>query len=437
MYAFVRERVKTVNKHTKRYLEKICGDVYYVECPSYNGYCYYIVLIDDFTSFSFIILLKERGEFRFRLDNWYKEVTEGGKYRIEIIQLDRAGEFIDQDVKDFCIKYGVKLQYTLARQHQQNGLAERRIRTLNDKQRTMLHAGKFPLSLWAEAVMTANDILNLSPAKRNHDRKSPYHMRYGHSPPILHLRTFGCVAWAYVDIERRTKLSPRAIKCIFVGYLKDRKGYRLLEIKTMKPILTRNVIFFEKKYATIPNKIPHAIDASYRDVPAFTNESHIDTLFRHVEQAQDEEEIASVTSSNKERTRTDHPDSSQERPEESSRGGTIDQIEDRSIEDNLIRDERVPVNYTDEEDEKSNDFEERFDEQDKNENILIKKIKQQTNALAKARKELTLKKLQEWSARENETNIKDFTKDHAILTLPAPYPIKTSIRLNLKILNMI
>jgi hypothetical protein len=66
-------------------------------------------LIDDFTSFSFIILLKERGEFRFRLDNWYKEVTEGGKYIIEIIQLDRAGEFIDQNVKDFYIKYGVKL----------------------------------------------------------------------------------------------------------------------------------------------------------------------------------------------------------------------------------------------------------------------------------------------------------------------------------------
>jgi transposase InsO family protein len=414
---------RTVDKHTQKYLEKICGDVYYVECPSYNGYRYYVALIDDFTSFGFVILLKERSEFKMKLEQWYQEIIEGGRYELRTLQLDHAGEFIDIDVKNLCIKYGIKLQYTQARQHQQNGLAERRIRTLNDKQRTMLHAGNFPLTLWAEAIITANDIINISPAKRNRDRKSPYHMKNGHSPPILDLRTFGCVAWAYIDVEIRTKLSKRAVKCIFVGYLKDGKGYRLLEIETMKPVLTRNALFFENMYATIPKQIPQNVTVSYQEIPSVSNEVHMDSLFKHVEQFPSEN--SPEISSNKERKGPDQPNSSQERTEESSKGGTIDQTEDLSKEeDSLQLDKSVPVNYTDEsenENERKKEMNkidnrlEKEDERNEKGNLLIQKIRRQTELLANSRKELTLRKLQEWCQKENERK-KEIIEDHVMLT---------------------
>ena len=410
---------QSIDKHTQRYLEKVCGDVYYVECASYNGYRYYIVLVDDYTSFSFILLLKERSEFRFKLEQWYQEVIEGGRYVLNTIQLDRAGEFIDADVKDLCVKHGVKLQYTLARQHQQNGLAERKIRTLNDKQRTMLHAGNFPIALWAEAVMTANDILNISPAKRNRNRRSPYYMKNGRSPLITGLRTFGCVAWAYIDVENRTKLSQRAVKCIFVGYLRDSKGYRLLELDTMKPILTRNVLFIENIYATIPKEIPQNVNASYREVPSVTNESHMDSLFKHVEHVLSPSKSSPEIASNEERTGSDQPKTSQERTDESPKGGTIDRTEDMSDkEDNPKLDESVPVNYTDESETETKDKESRLEKVDKgNEegNLLIEKIKRQKELLANSRKELTLKKLQQWCEQRNKAD-KENVKDHAMLT---------------------
>ncbi len=407
---------QSVDKHSQKYLEKICGDVYYVECPSYNDHRYYVVLIDDYTSFSFVILLKERSQFKTKLEQWYQEVIEGGRHELQTIQLDHAGEFIDTDVKALCIKYGIKLQYTLARQHQQNGLAERRIRTLNDKQRTMLHAGNFPLTLWAEAITTANDILNISPAKRNRNRKSPYYMKNGHSPLISHLRTFGCVAWAYVDIENRTKLSKRAVKCIFVGYLKESKGYRLLEIETMKPIKTRNVLFFENMYATIPKQIPQNIVTSYREVPSVSNESHMNSLVRHVEQLSSPNISSPETASNTERFGSDQPYSSQERTEESQKGGTIDQTEDLSKEeDNLNLDKRVPVNYTDESKEKTDENENELEKENEKENSLIERIKKQRNILANSRKELTLKRLEEWCEQQNEKKRYEI-KDHVMLT---------------------
>ena len=107
---------------------------------------------------------------------------------------------------------------------QQNGIAERKNRTIMEMARCML--GNLPSFLWEEAVITAIYTLNRCPTKAV-EGKTPYEAWTGNKPNISHLRVFGCEAFSYIVSERRKKLDKRAEKCIFVGYDNQHRGYRL------------------------------------------------------------------------------------------------------------------------------------------------------------------------------------------------------------------
>nr|GEZ67351.1 putative ribonuclease H-like domain-containing protein [Tanacetum cinerariifolium] len=68
---------------------------------------------------------------------------------------DNEGEFRNKEVNDFCLQKGIKKEFSNARTPQQNGVAERRNRSLIEAARTMLVDAKLPVTFWAEAVNTA------------------------------------------------------------------------------------------------------------------------------------------------------------------------------------------------------------------------------------------------------------------------------------------
>nr|GFA11298.1 ribonuclease H-like domain-containing protein [Tanacetum cinerariifolium] len=68
---------------------------------------------------------------------------------------DNGGEFRNQEMNDFCLRKGIKREFSNARAPQQNGVAKRRNRTLIEVARTMLADAKLPVTFWAEAVNTA------------------------------------------------------------------------------------------------------------------------------------------------------------------------------------------------------------------------------------------------------------------------------------------
>jgi hypothetical protein len=65
---------------------------------------------------------------------------------------------------------------------------------------------------------------------------------------VAHLRTFGCIAYAYIPSELRKKLDDRSEKCIFIGYSETSKAYRLYNPLTKKLILSRDVQFLENQF---------------------------------------------------------------------------------------------------------------------------------------------------------------------------------------------
>ena len=72
---------------------------------------------------------------------------------------------------------------------------------------------------------------------------TPYQCWWGKRPRIDHFRVFGCVVWAHIPKEKRTKLDPKATQCIFVGYSEHAKAYVCWDAVRRKHIISRDVYF--------------------------------------------------------------------------------------------------------------------------------------------------------------------------------------------------
>ncbi|CAL8152916.1 unnamed protein product [Prunus armeniaca] len=114
-------------------------------------------------------------------------------------------------------------QYTTPGIPQQNGMAERRNRTLKDMVRSMFSKNDFPKSIWGEAIKTANYILNRVPSK--FVPKTPLEIWTTIKPSLRHLHVWGCKVEARICNPQEKKLDPKTISCHFIGYLARSKGF--------------------------------------------------------------------------------------------------------------------------------------------------------------------------------------------------------------------
>ena len=87
------------------------------------------------------------------------------------VQSDNAKEF--EKLAHVIKRHGTKFRFTQAYTPQQNGMAERRMRSIMEKSRSMLYEGHLPLALWGEAVITATYLINVTPSAAI-DMRSPY-----------------------------------------------------------------------------------------------------------------------------------------------------------------------------------------------------------------------------------------------------------------------
>ncbi|MCO5569018.1 hypothetical protein L7F22_022724 [Adiantum nelumboides] len=164
--------------------------------------------------------------------------------KIQTLRTDQGGEYMSDAFKDFFGKKGIKHQCTMPYTLQQNGVAERKNRSLMEMARCMLKAKSLPHKLWMDAVACASDVLNRCPA-RSLKTITPYEAWYDRKPSVTYLHVFGCLAYAHIPQQLRGKLDDKAVKCIFVGYSSGSKGYRLYNPATNKMFESHDVIFAE------------------------------------------------------------------------------------------------------------------------------------------------------------------------------------------------
>ncbi|CAL0318234.1 unnamed protein product [Lupinus luteus] len=136
-------------------------------------------------------------------------VEKGSGYAIKVLQSDRGGEYNSQEFVNFCDIHGIKRQLTEAYTPQQNGIAERKNRTILNMVRTILKMSGVPRNFWPEAVNWSIHLLDRNPtfAVKN---MTPEEAWKGHKPSVEHFRIFGCITYAHVPDQKRKKLDDKA-----------------------------------------------------------------------------------------------------------------------------------------------------------------------------------------------------------------------------------
>ncbi|GJR21620.1 retrovirus-related pol polyprotein from transposon TNT 1-94 [Tanacetum coccineum] len=170
--------------------------------------------------------------------------VNGKKETVRRIRTDNGTEFVNQTLREYYEKVGISHETSVARSPQQNGVVERRNRTLIEAARTMLIYAKAPLFLWAEAVATACYTQNRSMIRRRHG-KTPYELLHDKPPDLSYLHVFGALCYPTNDSENLGKLQPKADIGIFIGYAPTKKAFRIYNRRTRRIIETIHVDFDE------------------------------------------------------------------------------------------------------------------------------------------------------------------------------------------------
>ena len=217
----------------------VCGPM---RTTSLGGARYFVTFTDDKSRQTFVYTMKHKSDTLAKFQE-FKSMAENttGK-RIKILRCDNGGEY--DKFNSTCVNLGIIRQTTAPYSPQQNGVAERLNRTIMESARCMLHQAGLSREFWAEAVTTAVYIKNRSPTKAL-TNIIPEEAWSGRKPSVRHLRIFGCDAYVHIPKERRSKLDPKSVKCIFLGYCQGSKAYRLYNTETRQIVKSRDVIFDE------------------------------------------------------------------------------------------------------------------------------------------------------------------------------------------------
>jgi len=131
----------------------------------------------------------------------------------------------------------------------------------------MLIEKNLPNYFCAEVVATVVYIMNRTPIVAVHGMTLEEKFT-GKKPDVSHLRVFGCITYVHVPDEKRSKLDPKAEKCIFIGYSLEQKTYRCFNPSTRKLQVSRDVVFDEMVNWYPPLKITEDGEAKNGDVPS-------------------------------------------------------------------------------------------------------------------------------------------------------------------------
>nr|GEU57142.1 hypothetical protein [Tanacetum cinerariifolium] len=178
------------------------------------------------------------------LINFLRLVQRGLQTKVRIVRTDKVLEFLNQNLHACFAAEGIHHQTSVARTPEQNGVVERRNRTLVEVARMMLSAAKVPLFFWAEAIATSCFTQNSSLVIPRHE-KTPYHIINDRKPSVKFFHIFGSLCYIVRDGENFDKMKEKGDACIFVGYSTQSRAYRVFNKRTRVIVESIHVNFDE------------------------------------------------------------------------------------------------------------------------------------------------------------------------------------------------
>jgi len=188
--------------------------------------------------------MKHKGEVFQHFLNFKAMVEKEKGVSIKCLRFDGGGEYFSNEFSEYLKEHGIQRKYSCSYSPEQNAVAERKNKHIAEITCAMLNKKNLPNYFWVEAVTTAVYIMNQTPIAAVHGMTSKEKFTCK-KPNVSHFRMFGCIAYVHVPDEKRSKLDPKAEKCIFIGYSLEQKRYRCFNPSTRKLEVSIDVVFGE------------------------------------------------------------------------------------------------------------------------------------------------------------------------------------------------
>nr|GEV76553.1 putative ribonuclease H-like domain-containing protein [Tanacetum cinerariifolium] len=235
--------VSSVNQPLQRLHIDLFGPTF---VKSLNKKIYCLVVTDDYSRFTWVFFLATKDETSPILKTFIIGIEHQLSLKVKIIRSDNGTELKNNDLNQFCGMKGVNREFSVPRTPQQNGIAERKIRTLIEAARTMLAELLLPIPFWAEAVNTAcyvqNRVLVTKP-----QNKTPYELLLGRTPSIGIMRPFGYPVTILNTLDPLGKFDRNVDEGFLVGYSISSKAFRVFNSRTQIVQETLHINFLENK----------------------------------------------------------------------------------------------------------------------------------------------------------------------------------------------
>jgi hypothetical protein len=283
--------------------------------PTLGGKRFLVLITDEWSDHTSGATVKAKSDIAaFVQEECLASATVHGR-PLKEFHSDGGGEFVSNELAEFFAKQGTKQTLTMPATPQHNGRAERKGRTIMEATRSMLELSHGPMELWGEAALTAIYIRNLVGVKDGQQKTANqlWHTDPTMKESIQHLRVWGCDAWVHIPEGMRTKLDPRARKCVFIGYDGSGHGYRFYDVDRGMVIRSRDAEFEETKFtqcaelkrilSTAPDGTPVGTETEaqfYDDLETLLNDSNLQLgiMLSNEEAAKNTASAVGVTPSN-------------------------------------------------------------------------------------------------------------------------------------------
>jgi hypothetical protein len=190
------------------------------------------------------IFLQEKSQTQKTLKGSLRRAKNEFGLRIKKIRSDNGAEFKNSQIEGFLEDEGIKHEFSSPYTPQQNGVVERKNRTLLDMTRTMLDEYKTPDRFWAEAINTACYSINRLYLHRIL-KKTSYKLLTGKKPNVSYFRVFGSKCFILVKRGIKSKFAPKAIEGFLLGYDSNTRAYRVFNKSTGLVEVSCGIVFDE------------------------------------------------------------------------------------------------------------------------------------------------------------------------------------------------
>ncbi|KAJ9557962.1 hypothetical protein OSB04_012576 [Centaurea solstitialis] len=235
-----------------------------VNVQSIAGKKYTLVIVDEYSRYTWVFFLRSKSDAPEEIILFVRKMERLNNLTVRSIRSDHGTEFKNSTLETFFDQKGISQNFSFVRTPQQNGVAERRNKTLIEAARSMLSEANLATQFWAEAVNTACYTQNRSLIVKRF-RRTPYELFRNRKPSIEHLHIFGCVCYILNNKDNLGKFDSKSDDGIFLGYSSISNPHTIPARKELHTIPARkelHTIPARKELHTIPaRKELHTIPA--------------------------------------------------------------------------------------------------------------------------------------------------------------------------------